>query len=109
MSRLPDTDELTSRVAREQEAAAAAKCERSRQAHLGLAQQYQQKLALVNAEQASMSSASAKRTAIGPLGDPGGWPVQQHKARVKVPHRNQAFPVVDRHCSGTHLGDRCVA
>ena len=53
MTRPLDTDELAARVAREQQAAAVAKCERSRQAHLSLAQQYRQKLALVDAVQTS--------------------------------------------------------
>jgi hypothetical protein len=47
-------DELASRVAREEQAAAEAKCERSRRAHLGLAHQYQRKLALVDAVQTSI-------------------------------------------------------
>jgi hypothetical protein len=54
MNRLFDLEELTSRIAREEQAAAAAKCEKSRQAHLGLAQQYQQKLAATNAVQTSI-------------------------------------------------------
>jgi hypothetical protein len=49
-----ELDELSSRVAREEQAAAEAKCERSRQAHLGLAKQYQHKLALVDAVETSM-------------------------------------------------------
>lgn len=54
MTSVFELDELASRVAREEQAAAEAKCERSRQAHLGLAQQYQQKLALVDAVQTSI-------------------------------------------------------
>ena len=46
--------ELSSRVAREERAAAEAKCERSRQAHLGLAQQYQHKLDMARAVQTSI-------------------------------------------------------
>jgi hypothetical protein len=49
-----DLDELASCLAREKQAAANAKCERSRRAHLGLAQQYERKLALVDAVQASI-------------------------------------------------------
>jgi hypothetical protein len=44
---------LSSLVAREEQAASAAKCERSRQAHLGLAQQYQRRLELADAVQTS--------------------------------------------------------
>ena len=47
-------DEIAYRVAREEQAAADAKCARSRKAHLGLAQQYQQKLATVDAVQTSI-------------------------------------------------------
>jgi hypothetical protein len=47
-------DELASCVAREERAAAEAKCERSKHAHLGLAQQYQRKLALMDAVQRSI-------------------------------------------------------
>jgi len=54
MIRASDLDELSSRVFREEQAAADAKCERSRQAHLGLAQQYQRKLALADAVQTSI-------------------------------------------------------
>ena len=54
MASVFDSGELTRRVAREEQAAAQAKCERSRQAHLGLAQQYQRKLALVDSVQASI-------------------------------------------------------
>jgi hypothetical protein len=54
MASVIESDELASRVAREEQAAAEAKCERSRQAHIGLAQQYQRKLALVDAVQASI-------------------------------------------------------
>ena len=49
-----ELEELASRGAREGQAAADAKCERSKHAHLGLAQQYQQKLALVDAVQTSV-------------------------------------------------------
>jgi hypothetical protein len=49
-----ELEEIASRVGREEQAAAKAKCERSRQAHLGLAQQYQQKLALVDAVKTSL-------------------------------------------------------
>jgi hypothetical protein len=49
-----DLDELASRVAREERAAADAKCERSKHAHLGLAQQYQRKIALVDAVQTAI-------------------------------------------------------
>lgn len=49
-----DVNELASRVAREQKAAEIAKCERSRHAHLGLAQHYQQKLALADAVETSI-------------------------------------------------------
>jgi hypothetical protein len=54
MTSLFNADELSSRVAREQHAAAQAKCENSRKAHLGLADQYQQKLALVDAVKTSI-------------------------------------------------------
>jgi hypothetical protein len=53
---LVQLNELACRVAREEQAAAEAKCERSRQAHLGLAEQYQRKLALVDSVQASIST-----------------------------------------------------
>jgi hypothetical protein len=49
-----NSDELSSRVAREQHAAAQAKCENSRRAHLGLAEQYRQKLALVEGIKSSI-------------------------------------------------------
>ena len=48
MTSLSDPTELSSRIAREERAAAEAKCEKSRQAHLGLAQQYLQQFALVD-------------------------------------------------------------
>jgi hypothetical protein len=54
MGSVIESDDLARRVAREEQAAAEAKCERSRRAHIGLAQQYQQKLALVDAVQASI-------------------------------------------------------
>jgi hypothetical protein len=54
MTILFELNELASRVAREEQAAAEAKCERSREAHLGLAQQYQQRLAQVDAVQTSI-------------------------------------------------------
>jgi hypothetical protein len=54
MASVFEPDELACRVAREERAAAEAKCEKSRQAHLGLAQQYQQKLALVDAVKTSI-------------------------------------------------------
>jgi hypothetical protein len=54
MASVFESDELARRVAREEQAAAEAKCERSRQAHLSLAHQYQQKLALVDAVQTSI-------------------------------------------------------
>jgi hypothetical protein len=46
--------ELAARVVREELAAATAKCERSKHAHLDLAQQYQRQLALVDAVQTSI-------------------------------------------------------
>lgn len=48
MTSLSDATELSSRIAREERAAAEAKCEKSRQAHLGLAQRYLQQFALVD-------------------------------------------------------------
>jgi hypothetical protein len=57
MTNLFELNELASRVAREEQAAAEAKCERSREAHLGLAQQYQHKLAQVDAVQTSIRAA----------------------------------------------------
>jgi hypothetical protein len=54
MTNALDLDELASRVAREERAAADAKCERSKHAHLGLAQQYQRKIALVDAVQTAI-------------------------------------------------------
>ena len=54
MASIFEPDELACRVAREERAAAEAKCDKSRQAHLGLAQQYQQKLASVDAVQTSI-------------------------------------------------------
>jgi hypothetical protein len=54
MTSARELEEIASRVMREEQAAVRAKCERSRQAHLGLAQQYQQKLALVDAVKTSI-------------------------------------------------------
>jgi hypothetical protein len=54
MASVFDPDELAYRVAREERAAAEARCESSKQAHLGLAQQYQRKLALMDAVKTSI-------------------------------------------------------
>jgi hypothetical protein len=58
MTSAPEVEEIASRVAREEQAAAVAKCERSRQAHLGLAHQYQQTLASVDAVKTSIRMGS---------------------------------------------------
>jgi hypothetical protein len=54
MTSLFDSKELSSRIARERQAADRAKCENSKQSHLGLAEQYQRKLSLAEAVKASI-------------------------------------------------------
>ena len=53
MSNFQHLNDVAARVAREERAAAEAKCEKSRRAHLGLAERYQQKLDQMNAAMAS--------------------------------------------------------
>lgn len=49
-----DFEDFANRVAREERAAAEAKCERSRRAHLGLAQQYRHQLTMRDAVKTSI-------------------------------------------------------
>jgi hypothetical protein len=54
MSTLFNPEELAARVTREKQAAEQAKCDKSRRAHLALADQYQHKLGLVDSVKESI-------------------------------------------------------